>query len=574
MTVPENKPRPRTAQIEEKKSVDNILLQHLNSLHRITMEPDIFNPAEELEPKKWLKRYELDAGNNGWSNENKIEKLEKYVIGKARTWYDRMYHAFESWEDTKKKFIEKFAGEEEEYKAWNEMQAIRQEEGEDIESLTIRIDVTARRANISEDKEKIKYLMKAVAPQHRKLIMKNKIKRYQDAVDLLIEEETVDNICFNDLEQSSNTTLRKYESRNNSNRQTDIETLINKFVQFSTVVLKDISEPRPRNATCYVPPDKRDNRTTRVTYNNRNRSYENNNQHNKWDNKEHAQTGSRRDTRNSEVARSKVPEKEVNCLEVETYSPDYTDVEYNTQLLNFMDTNNSDDTYSYNENEVYITEKRKYNNDSEFISDSTNNIRKRPNHHNESGFSKEQTAATSDEPNLKTQDYNNTERLSPTKVVYKDYNNYIKPYSILEDLSKVKASISIPQLINIAPIVKSQLATIHNRKTIDKNLGTILNHKTTNCKTNVNLLGSSITTIIDTGAACSVLDAKIAQKLGIKPDINTNECIITADGGRHKPLGKVGDLPINLANVVFGSEVLVMNLPNNVLILGMDWLSR
>ncbi|OMH84773.1 DNA damage-inducible protein 1 [Zancudomyces culisetae] len=84
----------------------------------------------------------------------------------------------------------------------------------------------------------------------------------------------------------------------------------------------------------------------------------------------------------------------------------------------------------------------------------------------------------------------------------------------------------------------------------------------------------SITTIIDTGAACSVLDAKIAQKLGIKPDINTNECIITADGGRHKPLGKVGDLPINLANVVFGSEVLVMNLPNNVLILGMDWLSR
>ncbi|OMH82989.1 hypothetical protein AX774_g3513 [Zancudomyces culisetae] len=217
MILPEVNYKSKMTKIEDKTNFENMILPQLCNMNRTIMEPEKFNPMEELEPKKWLKRYELASENNGWSEANRIEKLEKYVVGKARTWYDRMYPTFTSWEETKKKFKEKFAGEEEEYRAWNEMQEIRKREGEDIEALSIRIDITARRANIKEDKEKIKYLMKAVAPEHRKLILKSKVKLYEEAVNLLIEEETIDKLCFNNENQIAVETPK---------RKADTETLI------------------------------------------------------------------------------------------------------------------------------------------------------------------------------------------------------------------------------------------------------------------------------------------------------------------------------------------------------------
>ncbi|OMH82848.1 DNA damage-inducible protein 1, partial [Zancudomyces culisetae] len=545
---------------EEKKSMDSMILQQLCNMQRVTMEPEKFNPLEELEPKKWLKRYEMAAINNGWSDENKIEKLENYVVGKARTWYDRMYTSFASWEDTKQKFNEKFAGEEEEYKAWNEMQEIRQEEGEDVESLSIRIDVTARRANICGDKEKIKYLMKAVAPNQRKLVMKSKVKTYEEAVNLLIEEELVDNICFDNRPQTSSKKIED-NGRDRLNIQpSDIETLIDKFNQISSFMLKEMNGSRFRSSHTYNPQEKREYQKPRPHYNGKNRSYGDSHRNNNWEPKDQPQTEMSQGNAKGQARGTTVAEKEINCLEVEPFRSNPNSID----------------------NEVYITEKRKINKNTDSIVEETNRRRKRPNQRIEADLSEEanevqpsQTVAeTEPQQHLNLSPGTNRLGQEQNRANYSNNNSVIKPYSIMEDLAKVKASISIPQLINIAPIVQTQLERFNNRINNERTVGTISNQKTTNCKTNVHIYGKSVPTVIDTGAACSVLATAIADKLGIFPDMDPNEYIITADGSRHMTLGKVSKLPIRLANVEFETEALIMDLPNNVLILGMDWLSK
>lgn len=89
---------------------------------------------------------------------------------------------------------------------------------------------------------------------------------------------------------------------------------------------------------------------------------------------------------------------------------------------------------------------------------------------------------------------------------------------------------------------------------------------------NVQVKGEPFTAVIDTGAACSVVSRGFAEH--VKEVIHPVETrpLQTADGSRHQPIGIVEDLPVKVQGVLHPANFSVIDRPDKLLILGMNWL--
>ncbi|OMH83345.1 Retrovirus-related Pol polyprotein from transposon [Zancudomyces culisetae] len=77
---------------------------------------------------------------------------------------------------------------------------------------------------------------------------------------------------------------------------------------------------------------------------------------------------------------------------------------------------------------------------------------------------------------------------------------------------------------------------------------------------------------VDTGAACSVATPKLAYVWGLSTEQHEGQVIITADGKRHTPLGLVKEVPVQIGKYIFYVDITIMDIKEDVLILGTDWL--
>ncbi|OMJ12920.1 Retrovirus-related Pol polyprotein from transposon [Smittium culicis] len=146
-------------------------------------------------------------------------------------------------------------------------------------------------------------------------------------------------------------------------------------------------------------------------------------------------------------------------------------------------------------------------------------------------------------------------------------------YSIKDDLGERRVEMSFAQLLDTSPTARVELIELcrAQRNKSEVNIATITS-KTTNCRALVRIFGNTYWTIIDTGAACSVVTEEFAADQNISVEKDSSQVIITADGKRHKTIGKIQRLPIKIAGNKFPATALVMPNAAQDIILGVDWL--
>ncbi|OMH83042.1 hypothetical protein AX774_g3457 [Zancudomyces culisetae] len=484
--------------------------------------------------------------------------MEYYLEGKARMWFEINEDKFTSWKELEQLFTSKFAGRQQEYNAWVEIQNIRQEPGEDIDMLSYRLGKLAKNAKITDEQMKIKYLWNAITPEKRRLLIKGEVQTYESAINTLREEEDID--MLSGVVNTNTVNNLTYHGSSNDARNkncTEMEVLIEKFDSLNVNVM-DFMKANSQNNQRY---GNRNNNQNHNNYFNKNKDQfsnyqqqdKRNYQRNTYSNYDN---GDRKpEVKNDQEIHKSVPNnnaevKEINCLEVEVEPSELYMAE---KRKNAEETNAQAGTAKV----VKILHSNTEGNDSEPMD--TDHVTSIP-----EGSKRPSTSRV----------INTRSAQSSQKSASSSSNNDSKSYSLVEDLGRVKANISLPQLIEISPIVKSQLESFYNNIAKVRAINSICSEKVTNCRTTIEILGTECLTVLDTGAACSVISRLLVEKLQYKVDASSAESIITADGARHNTLGKIHNLPIKIAEELFDTEVIIMNIPNNILILGIDWMRK
>ncbi|OMJ23666.1 hypothetical protein AYI70_g2111 [Smittium culicis] len=96
----------------------------------------------------------------------------------------------------------------------------------------------------------------------------------------------------------------------------------------------------------------------------------------------------------------------------------------------------------------------------------------------------------------------------------------------------------------------------------------------TNCRGLIKLFKERYWTVLDTGAACSVISSALMNEIDLEIDDKDTQTVVTADGSRHNTIGSISNLPIKIANYAFPCDTLVLELSKPLIILGTDWFSR
>ncbi|OMH82057.1 DNA damage-inducible protein 1 [Zancudomyces culisetae] len=148
-------------------------------------------------------------------------------------------------------------------------------------------------------------------------------------------------------------------------------------------------------------------------------------------------------------------------------------------------------------------------------------------------------------------------------------------FSLQNELENLFPKINLVQLLESSPQLTNKLVKLCKKsKNSELNEITFDEMKTSNCKIVVTIFGRHTIAIIDTGAACSVVTPEVLDSWGLDVDIKHDQVIITADGKKHPSKGKVSNIPIAFNEHLFPANMVVMERPDNTLILGTDWLKK
>src|SRR6185437_68222 len=90
----------------------------------------------------------------------------------------------------------------------------------------------------------------------------------------------------------------------------------------------------------------------------------------------------------------------------------------------------------------------------------------------------------------------------------------------------------------------------------------------------LNIRGQPVVAILDSGAAVSIITAKLMKRVGLKINQYSKTIIVTANGAREKALGSITDVKITLQDIVIPIDLQVIESKDETLLLGTDWFNK
>ncbi|OMJ11363.1 hypothetical protein AYI70_g9772, partial [Smittium culicis] len=135
---------------------------------------------EGEDSSRWMKRYECFRKACKWSDSEATDYLDLFLEGRSLNWYKGFTINNKDWETVKLNFLEVFADKDEEITAWNELIKF-DSTGKDSIEISGLLTHLFSKAKISNDHEKLKYLMKSLEPSKRR---KDKDLKEINCVDL------------------------------------------------------------------------------------------------------------------------------------------------------------------------------------------------------------------------------------------------------------------------------------------------------------------------------------------------------------------------------------------------------
>jgi hypothetical protein len=141
----------------------------------------------------------------------------------------------------------------------------------------------------------------------------------------------------------------------------------------------------------------------------------------------------------------------------------------------------------------------------------------------------------------------------------------------------MQASATIAQWLQV-PAQKRNLAKVMRRKT---NPTTEVNHieetrnrKTTAMRCHIRIKGNPVVAILDSGAAVSIITAKLMKKLGLQIEGPSKTIVVTANGTRDKALGIIRDVKITVNDIIIPVNLQVIDSRDETLLLRTDWFNK
>ncbi|KAL1914097.1 uncharacterized protein VTP21DRAFT_1505, partial [Calcarisporiella thermophila] len=152
-------------------------------------------------------------------------------------------------------------------------------------------------------------------------------------------------------------------------------------------------------------------------------------------------------------------------------------------------------------------------------------------------------------------------------------------YSIVNQLKTVTAGITLFELLRSAPRYRRELMGAlrkHEANSVGATREEPINKRrrkydTTAVKCTVEILGRRINAILDTGAAVSVINAELAEELGLREDREPDKKLVTADGGEHIPRGIISSVKIQVHGFDTRVDLAIFEGLGEELLLGVDW---
>src|SRR3954468_16397332 len=87
--------------------------------------------------------------------------------------------------------------------------------------------------------------------------------------------------------------------------------------------------------------------------------------------------------------------------------------------------------------------------------------------------------------------------------------------------------------------------------------------------------GHEVDAIMDSGASVCAITTKFLERLGMEIEMPSEVIVKTADGGRHRSLGKIRKVYFSLEGIKTVAKMEVIESKNDkIIIIGTDWLKR
>ncbi|OMH79608.1 Retrovirus-related Pol polyprotein from transposon [Zancudomyces culisetae] len=503
-------------------------------------EPPVFNNLPDQNAAIWMKKFELFGRSENWTAEDKLEYIEVYFGNRIYLWNERTAVKVNTWDEYKTEFLKKFDIKDSVLNSWRALQRIRQYSMESVEEFVARLERLFSSAQVKDDAIMYQCLMTALLPQYQTEILKSKVNKYDEAVQQAVEFEELEKFIQDNVYSAGQQRNRRQQevrqdtrgSVRNDNRgglhvvKQKVKPEFKTPVEAKENSVEASYYPKYPRVTCY-------------TCN------------------EVGHISPQCPIRNNASGNPKYTDKlkDVNVVELyqETQNDVIADLEQRWSDLSIIEKRKLLDG---DKGEDYKKVKHSVSIPEAIGQDKFNIISK--------GIVLNNKA---DQEGMQKDNNININKVYEAKSERQEY-------SVRKDIKTVKANITLDQLIRVSPTVRAELKEVweNNHNEEPRELGTLFQAPSTNCRAKIWLFNQECKVVIDTGAACSVVTNALATDLKLSVDKKSQEIIMTADGSVHRTIGKAWNVPINIKNITFPADLLIMSSNKETFVLGVDWL--
>ncbi|RHZ55366.1 hypothetical protein Glove_416g36 [Diversispora epigaea] len=601
-------------EIEQEENNEEPIVEN-NIMDILALRSKKFRGDGTQDPVEWLKNYEKTARMNGWTDDQKKERIYTVLDDAADEWYNEIYTAtygdegnerLPTWTETR------------------ELEKLKQQPGESVDQYVARFKKIIRKgAPAMQNAEKLYHFKKGLRKGMLPIISMHNpediatvielAQHYEEAEDLeegLEPEESEDEIKVKPKTKRK-IKKKKYESESSDEeipvkkekvkkKEVEVDPIeeLTKKMNELTIKLAKTERPqyennniRPRNyeIECYNCGKKghfkRDCRSTNQNNNYRNNihpnnSFRNNNYQNNYRNNNNRSNVPERNTprnnfennnqrgnsstqfRNDRNNQNQTPAHYVSIEDGNEYETDEEDREiialWNEQLDSFGNPKE--------------TKKRPI--EPELIYD----YRTDPNNKKK----KVQISSSRPKPMEWTPTKNNNRKpiiKTPGKVKNEEYTPKLlqgPELDIVKKLREQKIEITLPQLFKISSNEKRKvIEALRKPKEV---LARFTNQedslRTTTLECDIIVNGYTVPATIDSGAATSIIARNTMEQLGFDIEEATNCKIISVNGEKTESLGKIKDFPVEINDKVIPINMEVMETGAYHILLGNDWMMK
>ncbi|KAL1914098.1 uncharacterized protein VTP21DRAFT_1506 [Calcarisporiella thermophila] len=160
-----------------------------NDEGRSWVRPKFFHGDMNEDPVEWVEELDNIRRVNRWTDETVIDMVGYYCRDEASTWFRTNETKFTTYRELKESFLSKFRTERRIERWRQELECRRQKPNETVGKLVHSVQKLIDRVGVTDEKEKVRYLLRALKPAYQTNIRRGRPATFEEVVELAQVEE-------------------------------------------------------------------------------------------------------------------------------------------------------------------------------------------------------------------------------------------------------------------------------------------------------------------------------------------------------------------------------------------------